>query len=61
MNCDMTRFPLPSLSLLLFLGLLTGCSAQTDHSVQTDTADASDTLVVTKSEAEWKEELPHMA
>ena len=61
MHCDMTRFPLPSLSLLLFLGLLTGCSAQTDRPVQTDTASASDTLAVTKSEAEWKEELPHMA
>mgnify|MGYP006238859627 CR=1 FL=1 len=58
----MTRFPLPSLPLLLFLGLLTGCTAQTDRSVQTDTASTSDTLAaVTKSEAEWKEELPHMA
>ena len=61
MHCDMTRLPLPSLSLLLFLGLLTGCSAQTDRSVHTDTPSASDTLAVTKSEAEWKEELPHMA
>jgi len=61
MNCDMTRFPLPSLPLLLFVGLLTGCTAQTDSPIHTNTANASDTLAVTKSEAEWKQELPHMA
>ena len=55
----MTRFHLSS-ALLLFLGTLTGCKAQTDHTEAASDA-PSDTLAVQKSEAEWKEELPHMA
>lgn len=56
----MTRFHLPSAPLLLFLGVLTGCSAQTESAHPEDTS-SSDSLTVQKSESEWKEELPHMA
>ena len=57
---DMTRFHLQSIPLLLFLGILTGCTAQTAGS-RMDAPAAQDTLAVQKSEAEWKKELPHMA
>ena len=41
---------------------LTSCQAQSQSSKSTDaSANADSTLNVSKSEAEWREELPHMA
>ena len=53
----------PSLHLIplaLFMATFTGCTAQTPHDHTGDTT-TPDSLEVQKSEAEWREELPHMA
>ena len=46
--------------LALLVATLTSCTAQTQHTQAEDTT-TPDSLEVQKSEAEWREELPHMA
>lgn len=55
-----TSLSLSLVALLTATALLTQCSAQDTRPTSTSDATA-DSLTVSKSEAEWKEELPHMA
>ena len=52
----MKSFPLLPLSLVI----LSNCTGQTPQT-NSEGAETQDTLAIQKSEAEWREELPHMA
>ena len=56
----MNTLPLFLTPLLLLAVTLTSCTAQTPNA-QAEDAPILDSLEVQKSEAEWREELPHMA